>query len=196
MPVNAEDIVKHHDADPDENPWVQGPPRPEIIEVVAYDPAWPERYRAIASRIQAALGPTALQLSHIGSTSVPGLAAKPVIDIDLTVPDPTAESTYVPALATLGFTLIIREPSWHQHRCLRLDAPRVNLHVFGPDCPESIRHLMFRDWLRTHPEDRALYERAKRASLDGQQLVSDYNQRKEPVIREIYDRLFKAAGLL
>ncbi|MNX39681.1 dephospho-CoA kinase/protein folding accessory domain-containing protein [compost metagenome] len=194
--ADAKDIVRHHDANPDENPWVHGQPKPELIEVVPYDPAWPERYQAIAQQIQDALGATALQLEHIGSTAVPGLAAKPVIDIDLTVADPRVEAEYVPALESLGFDLIIREPSWHQHRCLRLHDPRVNLHVFGPDCPESIRHRMFRDWLRTHPEDRALYEQAKRASLDGVDAVMEYNKRKEPVVRDIYDRIFKAAGLI
>lgn len=194
--VHAQDIVRHYEADPDENPWVHGAPKPETIEVVAYDPAWPERYRAIAHQIREALGASVLHLEHIGSTAVPGLAAKPVIDIDLTVADPRVESAYVPALEALGFELYIREPSWHQHRCLRLHDPRVNLHVFGPDCPESIRHLMFRDWLRTHPEDRVLYERAKRAALENVALVMAYNQRKEPVLREIYERLFKAAGMI
>ena len=194
--VEAKDIVRHHDADPDETPWVHGKPKPETIEIVPYDPAWPERYRAIAQSIQDALGATVLQLEHIGSTAVPGLAAKPVIDIDLTVPDPTAEADYLPVLESLGFDLIIREPSWHQHRCLQLLEPRVNLHVFGPDCPETIRHRMFRDWLHTHAEDRALYEQAKLASLDGVDLVMEYNKRKEPVVRAIYDRAFKAAGLI
>ncbi|MBO9540459.1 GrpB family protein [bacterium] len=196
MKVQAKDIVRDYDSDPNENPWVHGKPQPENIEVVPYDRAWPERYLAIAEQIKAALGATVLQLEHIGSTAVPGLAAKPVIDIDLTVPDPTDEAAYVPALESLGFDLYIREPSWHQHRCLRLNGPRVNLHVFGPDCPESIRHLMFRDWLRTHPEDRALYEQAKQSSLDNVEVVMDYNKRKEPVVREIYHRLFQEAGLI
>lgn len=188
--------MRNYDSDPNENPWVHGKPQPEIIEVVPYDPAWPEFYLAIAEKITAALGATVLQLEHIGSTAVPGLAAKPVIDIDLTVPDPALEADYVPALTSLGFDLYIREPSWHQHRCLRLHDPRVNLHVFGPACTESIRHLMFRDWLRTHPEDRALYERAKLSSLEDVDVVMDYNKRKEPVVRAIYNRLFKAAGLI
>ncbi|MGY2063390.1 GrpB family protein, partial [Nocardia gipuzkoensis] len=112
------------------------------------------------------------------------------------VADPTDEGRYVPALATLGYVLTVREPSFHEHRCLRLDRPRVNLHVFGPDSPESIRHRMFRDWLREHAEDRARYERAKRAAVPGGGGVMDYNARKQDVIREIYDRLFRAAGML
>ena len=105
-------------------------------------------------------------------------------------------SAYVPLLAGIGYTLLAREPSWHEHRFLRLADPRVNLHVFGPDSPELIRHRMFRDWLRTHPEDRARYEEAKRAAIPGGGHVMDYNARKEATIREIYDRLFRAAGML
>jgi GrpB-like predicted nucleotidyltransferase (UPF0157 family) len=72
----------------------------------------------------------------------------------------------------------------------------VNLHVFGRDCPEIIRHRMFRDWLRTNAEDRALYEGAKRAAIPGGGTVMDYNFRKQQVIRDIYDRIFRAAGML
>jgi GrpB-like predicted nucleotidyltransferase (UPF0157 family) len=137
-----------------------------------------------------------LRIDHTGSTAVPGLAAKPVIDMDLTVQDPADEETYVNALEKLGYQLIIREPDWHQHRCLRLDVPRVNLHVFGPDCRENTRHLLFRDWLRAHPEERELYEQAKRAAVEGARYVMDYNLSKQPVIRDIYARVFRAAGLI
>ena len=195
MPA-AQDIVRHHDQPADENPWVRGKPLEETPEVVAHDPAWPGRYAQLAGAVRGALGPAALVLEHVGSTAVPGLPAKPVIDIDLTVSDPTNEAAYVPPLEALGYTLIIREPSWHQHRCLRLENPRVNLHVFGPGCPETIRHALFRDWLRGHPEDRELYAKVKRAALDGARNVQDYNRSKQDVIRAIYGRAFKAAGLL
>ena len=191
-----EEITRHHDVDPTENPWVQGPPAPETVVLVPHNPDWPRRYQALAADIRAALGDAALDVDHIGSTSVEGLAAKDVIDIDLTVADSRDEDTYVPALERLGYVLVIREPSFHEHRALRLGEPRVNLHVFSPDCPEAIRHRMFRDWLRTHPEDRELYENAKRTAVPGGGNVMDYNQRKENVIRDIYDRLFRAAGML
>jgi GrpB-like predicted nucleotidyltransferase (UPF0157 family) len=191
-----EQITRHHDPDPNENPWVLGPPETKIVEIVPYNPQWPERYRSLAADIRTSLGGAVLDLEHVGSTSVAGLAAKNVIDIDLTVADPRAEDAYVPALAQLGYALTIREPSWHQHRCLQLADPRVNLHVFGPDCPETIRHRMFRDWLRTHPEDRDRYAAAKRTAVPGGGHVMDYNARKQDVIREIYDRLFRAAGML
>ena len=150
----------------------------------------------LAEQIRLALGEKVLAVEHIGSTSVPGLGAKDVIDIDLTVADPRDEGGYVPALEEIGYVLTVREPSFHQHRCLRLSEPRVNLHVFGPDCPETIRHRMFRDWLSTHPEDRTRYENAKRAAIPGGGNVMDYNSRKQQVIRDIYDRLFRAAGML
>ena len=193
---SAEEITRHHDPDPDEDPWVLGPPAPETVTIVAYDPQWPRRFETLASRIRDALGETALDVEHVGSTSVEGLAAKDVIDIDVTVADPRDEDAYVPALAGLGYVLTVREPSWHEHRCLRLADPRVNLHVFGPECPETIRHRMFRDWLRTHPEDRQRYEDAKVAAIPGGGNVMDYNNRKQQVIRGIYDRAFRAAGLL
>jgi GrpB-like predicted nucleotidyltransferase (UPF0157 family) len=137
-----------------------------------------------------------LDLDHVGSTAVPGLAAKDLIDIDLTVPDPADEASYIPALEAAGWQHLVREPSWHQHRGLSRSGPRANLHVFGPDCPEVVRHRMFRDWLRSHPEDRAEYEAAKRAAVPGGGHVMDYNARKQATVRAIYDRMFRAAGLL
>jgi GrpB-like predicted nucleotidyltransferase (UPF0157 family) len=191
-----DEITHHDDADPDEDPWVLGPPPAETVRLVPYDPGWPRRYQQLSAAVRDVLGDTVLDIEHVGSTSVPGLAAKDVIDIDLTVADPRDEDRYVPVLERLGYVLIIREPSWHEHRCLRLAEPRVNLHVFGPDCPETIRHRMFRDWLRAHPEDRVRYEEAKVAAVPGGGRVMDYNARKQDVIRDIYDRLFRAAGML
>ncbi|MDQ0380995.1 GrpB family protein [Amycolatopsis thermophila] len=195
MPTN-EEITRHHEPDPGENPWVHGPPPAAPVVIVPSTPEWPRRYRCLAAGIRAALGAAVLDLEHVGSTSVEGLAAKDVIDIDLTVADPRDEDAYVPPLEGLGYVLTIREPSFHQHRCLTLAEPRVNLHVFGPGCPETVRHRLFRDWLRTHPEDRDRYERAKRSAIPGGGTVMDYNARKQDVIREIYDRLFRAAGML
>jgi GrpB-like predicted nucleotidyltransferase (UPF0157 family) len=191
-----EEITRHRDPDPDENPWVNGPPPPEVIEIVPYNPNWPTRYRALSVAIRAALRDGALEIEHVGSTSVEDLAAKDVVDIDLTVADPRDENSYLPALEAMGYTLTVREPSFHEHRCLRLDNPRVNLHVFGPDCPETIRHRMFREWLRAHPDDRELYETSKRSAVPGGGHVMDYNARKQEVVRDIYDRLFRAAGML
>jgi GrpB-like predicted nucleotidyltransferase (UPF0157 family) len=164
------------------------------------DPGWPRHYDGLASRIREALGWRVLQLEHVGSTSVPGLAAKPVIDIDLTVADPACERDYAPALETAGFGLVIREPWWYGHRLLEADEPPCNLHVFGFDSPELVRHRIFRDWLRGNPGERDRYAAAKRraaseANAAGEH-VMQYNARKQQVIREIYHRAFAAAGLL
>lgn len=191
-----EEITRHRDPDPTEDPWVNGPPAPETVTIAPYNPEWPRRYQALSTEIRTALRDVALDVEHVGSTSVEGLAAKDVIDIDLTVADPRDEHAYVPALEDLGYVLTVRKPSFHEHRCLTLTKPRVNLHVFGPDCPEVIRQRMFRDWLRAHPEDRARYEDAKQAAVPGGGNIMDYNARKQHIIREIYDRLFRAAGTL
>ena len=103
-----------------------------------------------------------LQLDHVGSTSVPGLAAKPLIDINLVVADTTDEGAYVPKLEASGYVLRVREPDWYEHRMLRGHDPPVNLHVFPPGCEEVERMLVFRDRLRSNAEDRELYERTKR----------------------------------
>ena len=199
---SPEDITRHHhwDARDGEDIWIGGRPEPEPVEIVDFDPAWARRYETVAARIRAALGDAVLALDHVGSTAVPGLAAKPVIDVDLTLVDSADEAAYVPPLAAVGFRLRIREPGWHEHRVLRGDQPRVNLHVFSPGCPETIRHLMFRDWLRAHPDDAARYVAAKKTAAEaataGGEHVMDYNQRKEAVIHEIYARMFAAAGLI
>ena len=106
----AEEITRHHDPDPDEDPWVQGPPAPVTVALVAYDPSWPDRYATLAGEVGAALGDVVLDIDHVGSTAVPGLAAKDVIDIDLTVADPRDEATYIPALEAIGWRHVIREP--------------------------------------------------------------------------------------
>jgi GrpB-like predicted nucleotidyltransferase (UPF0157 family) len=197
-----EEITRHHDEDASGglSAWLPGKSPRAGIEVVEPDPAWPGHFAGLAARIRAALGERALRVEHVGSTAVPGLPAKPVIDIDLTVADSADEPAWLPPLEQIGFDLVIREPWWHEHRCLTHEHPRCNLHVFSPDCPEPIRHLLFRDWLRTHPEDLALYRDAKLGAASESNAagehVMEYNARKEPVIRAIYDRAFRAAGLL
>jgi GrpB-like predicted nucleotidyltransferase (UPF0157 family) len=198
MPTPAE-ITRHHEPAGDAE-WVAGGPTRGPIEVVPYDPAWPDAYARVAALVRGALGEDALDLEHVGSTSVPGLPAKPVIDVDLTVADSGDEAAYLDRLEDAGFRLVVREPSWHQHRCLTLADPRTNLHVFSPGCPEVVRNTLFRDWLREHPDDLARYRDAKlgaaAASSAAGEHVMEYNKRKEPVIRDIHDRLFRAHGLL
>jgi GrpB-like predicted nucleotidyltransferase (UPF0157 family) len=182
------------DGEPAENPWVAGAPPAETIELAPYSPEWPALFNATKEAIVRALDGVALKIEHVGSTAVPNLIAKPIIDIDLIVADPAREEVYVPVLAALGYVLTIRERTWYQHRMLRHDRPRINLHVFGPDCPEYARHVLFRDWLRDHPEDRARYVQVKAEARIGVTDVRAYNRNKQAVIRDIYRRIFDSRG--
>ncbi len=189
-------IVTFAEGDPDENPWVDGKPKREEIEVEDYSPLWVETYEVHKARIEAVTPKIALSIEHVGSTAVPGLPAKPVIDIDLIVADPEREDQYVPALEALGYELTVRERSWYQHRMLRHDNPRINLHVFGPGSPEHTRHILFRDWLRERPADKQRYADAKLLAKNGATTAPDYNLRKQDVVREIYRKIFESQGWL
>jgi GrpB-like predicted nucleotidyltransferase (UPF0157 family) len=203
MPTN-EEITRHHDDDhPDSDAWVEGHVQTAFqLEVLEYDERWPADFARVDERVRGALHDRVLELNHVGSTSVPGLPAKPIIDVDLVVADPADEGAYIPALETVGFVHTIREPWWHEHRLLRHDDPSTNLHVFGPDCPEVVRHLMFHDWLVEHPEEREVYAAAKRHAAaemnarPGGGTGMDYNRHKGPVVLAMYDRMFRAHGLL
>ncbi|QEL21165.1 GrpB family protein [Bosea sp. F3-2] len=186
-------IVTFEEGDPSENPWVNGRPKQEEIEVEAYSPRWAEQYEIRKAEIEAVVGGV-VGVEHVGSTAVPGLPAKPVIDIDLIVADPEREEEYVPALQALGYELTVRERSWYQHRMLRHDSPRVNLHVFGPACPEHARHVLFRDRLREQPADRKRYADAKILAKDGVTNALDYNRRKQDVVLDIYRDIFESRG--
>lgn len=198
---SAEEIVAFRDdrPPPGQSPYLPGFASEVGIAIVEYDESWPDLYADVEGRVRHALGFRVLGIEHVGSTSVPGLAAKPIIDLDLVLADPDDEGAYVPALEAAGFTLRIREPWWYRHRLLRLDAPRANLHVFGPESPEPVRHRLFRDWLRAHAEDRDLYASVKRESADaanaGGENAEQYNARKQLVVRQVYERAFSAAGL-
>lgn len=162
---------------------------PRRIRIVDYDPAWPERFEREAHRIRGALGDRALRIEHTGSTAVPGLAAKPVIDILLAVANPAEEDAYLPALEAAGYVLRIREPQWYGHRMLKGPETETNLHVFPAGCPEIDRVLMFRDWLRRHGEDRDLYASVK-LRLAGAEWdnIDAYARAKTAVIEEILAR--------
>jgi GrpB-like predicted nucleotidyltransferase (UPF0157 family) len=156
------------------------------IELREYDPQWPATFEALATGIRTALGPVATAVEHVGSTSVPGLPAKPIIDVNLLVVDSADEPAYVPALEELGYVLHIREPGWHEHRLLRLDDPRVNLHVFTAGSSEHDRMITFRDRLRTDPVSFERYLATKRR-LAGQhwEHVQDYADEKSSVVEQI-----------
>lgn len=140
---------------------IGGPERREI-EIVNYDPLWPLKFETHAERIDAALRDSALRVEHVGSTSVPGLAAKPIIDILVEVLDSGDETAYLTQMEAAGYVLRVREPEWHEHRMFRTPERDVHVHVYSVGCPEIQRVLTFRDRLRRNIDDRNRYEQAKR----------------------------------
>jgi GrpB-like predicted nucleotidyltransferase (UPF0157 family) len=156
------------------------------VHLAEYDPEWPRLFEREAARIRDALGAQALRIEHVGSTSVPGLAAKPVIDIDLVVADSSDEDAYVPPLEAAGYVLRIREPDWYEHRLFKGPDTNVNIHTFSTGCEEVERMVAFRDWLRTHDDDRELYLSAKRELAAREwKYVQNYADAKSEVVEEI-----------
>jgi GrpB-like predicted nucleotidyltransferase (UPF0157 family) len=161
------------------------------ILIADYDPQWPELFGREADRIRAVLGDLALRIEHTGSTSVPGLIAKPIIDILLVVGDSADEDTYVPPLEAAGYSLRIREINWYEHRMFKGPDAEINLHVFSYGCPEIDRMLMFRDWLRNNAADRDLYARTKLALAQKEwEYVQNYADAKTVLIEEIIARAY------
>jgi GrpB-like predicted nucleotidyltransferase (UPF0157 family) len=159
---------------------------PAEISLVDYDERWPMRFREIAERVRQALREDALGVEHIGSTSVPGLAAKPIVDVLLNVADVSNEVAYVPALQSAGFVLRVREPA---HRMVRTPARDVHVHVYEPGRPEVRDYIDLRDWLRVDAADRGLYAATKR-TLARQQWndMNDYADAKTEVIDDVLTR--------
>lgn len=163
------------------------------VTLADYDPAWPALFDREASRIRSLLGDRVRGLEHVGSTSVPGLCAKPIIDIVLGVADPADEPAYAPALEEAGYRLRIREPAWHMHRLFKGPETDLNLHIFAEDCPEIDRMLAFRDRLRTNDDERDLYAAAKR-DLAGRAwtYLQHYADAKGEIVEAIIARAFDA----
>jgi GrpB-like predicted nucleotidyltransferase (UPF0157 family) len=175
---------------------IVGEVRPDgPIEIRPYDEDWPRLYERERARITAALGDRVLRLEHVGSTSVPDLPAKPLIDIVLEVPDSGDEKAYVADLEAAGYVLRIREPDWHEHRVFKGPDTNLNLHVFTGGCEEVGRMLLFRDHLRRDEADRDLYAQTKRDLARREwKYVQQYADAKTAVVREILARADAAAG--
>lgn len=162
------------------------------VQLADPDPTWAGTGSALVDGLRTALGGAALVVEHVGSTSVPGLPAKPVVDLLLGVADPADEPAYVGALEHLGYTLHIREPEWFEHRLLKRTDPAVNLHVFPATSPEVRRMLAFRDHLRTHDADRELYLQTKRElAARTWDYVQDYADAKAAVVEHILERALR-----
>lgn len=167
------------------------------VRLSGYDSAWPALFERERDRISTALGGRAELIEHVGSTSVPGLAAKPRIDIVLAVPDSSNEPSYVPQLEAEGYVLRIREPDWFEHRVFKGPDTDVNLHVFSTGCPEIGRMVRFRDHLRVDDADRLLYERTKRELAQRTwKYIQHYADAKTAVVTEIMSRADAVAGVV
>lgn len=151
-----------------------------------YDQAWADRFAIERVRILGALGGTAKRVEHVGSTAVPGLAAKPIVDILVAVDDPDEEDGYLRSLEQAGYVLRVREPG---HRMFRTPERDVHVHVWKAGSEDERRHLVFRDWLRQNPDDRVLYETVKRRFI-GEKLtdMNYYARAKGPIIEDIMRR--------
>ena len=164
------------------------------IEIRDYDPEWPRLYEREEARIRSILGDRVIRIEHAGSTSVPGLPAKPIIDIALEVPESADEPAYVPDLEAAGYVLRIREPDWYEHRLFKGPDTNINLHVLSAGCPETDRMVVFRDRLRADAAERELYVAAKRelAARDWK-YAQQYADAKTAVVEAILARAEAAA---
>lgn len=200
MPLSPEDIVREYVDDGSSLQRVSERKHELKIAIVEPNPAWAQSFLDVKARVEGAIGSTATAVYHTGSTSVPGLPAKDVIDVDLVVKDIEDEKAYVDALEHAGFRFLFREPAWHQHRFFvdERDVSPVNLHVFGPDCPEVARHRIFREWLLKTPSDLNEYAAVKRecaaAAAAADESMQQYTVRKDKIIHEILDRAFRSLG--
>ncbi|HEY3747828.1 MAG TPA: GrpB family protein [Pseudonocardiaceae bacterium] len=157
-----------------------------VIHIAAPDPAWPQRFGVEHDRIVAALGSVAGRVDHIGSTSVPGLAAKPIIDIQISVVDVEDEPAYVSSLEAAGYRLRVREPG---HRMLRTPELDVHVHVCNAGSAWERRHVLFRDWLRHDAADLAAYQELKQRLAEQEWAdMNAYADAKGPLVAEISER--------
>jgi GrpB-like predicted nucleotidyltransferase (UPF0157 family) len=159
------------------------------IPLAPYNLEWPAMYARLEQQIRDVLGAKVLLLEHVSSTSIPGLSAKPTIDMVLAVEDSADEISYVPPLVAAGYMLRIREPERFEHRLLKSPVIDGNLHVFSQACEEIDRMLAFRDRLRSSDADRRLYERTKKELAARRwKYVQNYADAKSHVVRDILTR--------
>lgn len=165
------------------------------IEVVDYDPLWPARFEDMRDRLAASLGGLALRIDHVGSTAVPGLPAKAVVDIQVSVPDVEDSDAYRGPIEEHGFALRFVEPG-HRYLRPRPGVPRLwQVHVCQVASEWERVHLLFRDFLRAHPAEAAAYAALKKALAE--QHRHDriaYNDAKTPWIGAALERAEAWAG--
>jgi GrpB-like predicted nucleotidyltransferase (UPF0157 family) len=160
------------------------------LEVVPYNDEWSAIFAIHRDRLRAALHAVDVDIEHIGSTSVPGLAAKPIIDIVVAVDDITAEEDYLDPILEAGYLLRVREPG---HRLVRTPSRDVHVHIYEKDDEAVTRYLLFRNRLRTDSGDRDLYSSTKRALItQGFDDMNAYSDAKTDVIAAIMARAVSA----
>lgn len=162
----------------------------EPIIIEDYDPRWPEQFELLRSRILPVLGALASAIEHVGSTAVPGLAAKPIIDIDVLLHSAVSLPEAIRRLGTLGYEHRgdLGVPGREAFRCPPDEIPH-HLYVHGPDSREFIRHITFRNYMRANPEDAQAYERLKRTFAQKYQHDRQaYNQAKTEFVETIVRR--------
>ena len=165
------------------------------IHLAAYDADWPGLFEREATRIRGILGDRVRLLEHVGSTSLPGLPAKPIVDMLLAVADSADEPAYVPSMEGGGYIVRIREPDWHEHRVFKGPDTDINLHTFSDGSSEITRMLAFRDWLRTNDDERELYLQTKRELAARHWVyVQDYADAKGEVVEAIIARALADAA--
>ena len=168
----------------DEGSLIGGRERREIV-IVDYEPSWVQRFESERERLAGALGPLALRIEHVGSTAVPGLAAKPIVDLLVVVADPEDDSLLAP-IEAVGYELRVREPA---HRMFRTRERDVHVHLWAAHDPEVGRLLRFRDRLRTSLQDRDAYAELKRELARWSWPdMNAYADAKGPLIESILSR--------
>lgn len=162
----------------------------EKVTLCEYNNMWAELFQKEQDKIDKALKGNFVSIEHVGSTSVPGLCAKPILDILLLVRDSRDEFMYVPALEKAGYVLKIREPEWYEHRMMKKFSPEVNLHVFSKGCVEADRMIAFRNRLRTHEKDREQYASVKRNLAEKSwKYMQNYADAKSEIVAEIFQHM-------
>ena len=165
------------------------------VAIVEYDPAWPDRYEAMRARLGAALGPVAVRIDHVGSTAVPGMPAKPIIDIEVSVPDVADADSFRDAIEAQGFASRMIEPGHHYFRPPPGLPRDYQVHVCTIGSDWEWRHLLFRDYLRAHPGTAAEYAALKRDLATRHTLDRiAYNDAKGPFIEAVVDKAAKWAN--
>jgi GrpB-like predicted nucleotidyltransferase (UPF0157 family) len=153
------------------------------VRIVDYDPGWPARFEQERERIAAALGHLAHRIEHVGSTSVPGLAAKPIVDVSVSVDDPDDDGAFLLAMCSAGYSLKVIEAG---HRMFRPATRDANVHLWPAGGAEERRLLLFRDWLRVSSDDRERYQSVKRSLAEREWETGDhYAVAKTDVVMEI-----------